>query len=58
MLQYSIKQNINDKGETGMEEKKQTIKETEKETPKRGEDEKSTDELEQFIEEQGIQLRY
>ena len=41
-----------------MEEKKQTIKETEKETPKRGEDEKSTDELEQFIEEQGIQLRY
>ena len=58
MLQYAIKQNINDKGETGMEEKKQTIKETEKETPKRGEDEKSTDELEQFIEEQGIQLRY
>lgn len=30
----------------------------EQEPPRRAEDEKSTSELEQFIEEQGIQLRY
>ncbi len=45
-----------------MEDKKnypETEKEPEeKKTPVRGEDEKSTDDLEAFIEEQGIQLRY
>ena len=39
-------------------EKKELEEEAKKEAPVRGEDEKSTSELEQFIEEQGIQLRY
>ncbi len=57
---YNKPKQILGKEITVMEEQKKAAEtETVKEEPKkRGEDEKSTDDLEAFIEEQGIQLRY